>query len=145
MDKEEARRILREKGLRITGPRLAVVQLLSEAEVPLSYTQVLEQLGDQIWDPTTVYRNLIKLRDAGVATVANRVDGADRYVLTSAQHDQHRHPHFVCSDCGRVSCLPSDLAPSLPKAGAWSTSLQSATVQFRGECPDCVDQPSRGA
>lgn len=136
--KDNARKLLQESALRATAPRLAVLRLLAEARSPLSYTEVLERLGETDWDPATIYRNLVKLRDAGVALVVSRAEGIDRYSLAQAQGDGHRHPHFVCEDCGRVACLPMDLTASLSMEGPWAVSIQRAMVELRGECPDCL-------
>ena len=137
MTKNEAKEILHEKGLRSTGPRLAVMLMLAEAERPLSNTEVQEQLGDTDWDPATIYRNLVKLREAGIASIVSRAEGIDRYTLSTAE--EHHHPHFVCEDCGRVECLPVDVMGSITTEGPWATSVARATVQLRGECPRCID------
>ena len=94
------------------------------------------------WDPATVYRNLVKLRAAGLAPVVGRVDGIDRYAFSAFDDADHRHPHFVCDDCGRVSCLPSALTASMAIEGPWETSVQQALVQLRGACPDCLGRTS---
>lgn len=136
ISKNQARKLLHERKLRATAPRLAVVQLLAEAQSPLSHTEVLERLGDTDWDPATIYRNLVKLRDSGVASVVTRAEGIDRYALTSEEDDCHRHPHFLCDDCGIIACLPQ-LTESLSMDGPWGHSVQKAMVQLSGECPDC--------
>lgn len=139
MEEAEARALLRRHGLRATAPRLAVLRRLSQAEGPLSFTDVVEG-GDSLpADRATVYRNLIKLCEVGIAVVAERVDGRDRYVLASAPDDEHRHAHFVCRDCGRVDCLPEELTSSLAMDGPWGASIRRAMVQLRGECPDCLE------
>ena len=132
--KDETKRILREHGLRVTGPRLAVYEVLSEAEQPMSHGDVLAALGPTDWDPATIYRNLVKLRDAGIAPVVSRLEGIDRYALAT-EGGGHQHPHFVCQDCGRVECLPESLA--LTMRGRWRKSIEHASIQLRGECPDC--------
>ena len=142
--KDEARKLLHESELRATAPRLAVLRVLAEAPNPLSHTEVLKRLGETDWDPATIYRNLVKLRDAGVAPVVSRADGIDRYALAQSQGDGHRHPHFVCEDCGRIACLPAELTASMAMAGPWAASVQKAVVQLRGECPDCLRQSNGG-
>lgn len=141
INKDEARRLLHESNLRATAPRVAVLQILAASRTPLSHTEVLELLGETDWDPATIYRNLVKLRDAGVAPVVSRVEGIDRYSLVRNQHDEHRHPHFICEDCGQIACLPAELTASMLLEGPWANSIQSAMVQLRGECPDCLEPP----
>ncbi|MEL6344533.1 MAG: Fur family transcriptional regulator [Myxococcota bacterium] len=142
--KDEARELLRERALRATAPRLAVLLVLADAQAPLSHSQVLERLGDTDWDPATIYRNLVKLRDAGITSVVSRAEGISRYMFASAQDDGHRHPHFVCENCGRISCLPAALVASMSMEGPWAASIQTAAVQLRGACPECL-QRSRQA
>ena len=136
--KQEARQLLQARSLRVTAPRLSVLCVLSEADHPLSYTEVLARLGERDWCSTTIYRNLVKLREAGVAKVVSRAEGIDRYALAGAEDDDHCHPHFVCGTCSRVACLPAELGESISISGPWSTSIQQATLQLRGECPDCL-------
>ncbi|HCH65446.1 MAG: Fur family transcriptional regulator [Deltaproteobacteria bacterium] len=142
--KDKARRLLRENSLRVTGPRLAVIEVLAEANKPLSYGEVLKRMGSTDWDPATVYRNLVKLREAGLAPVVSRAAGSDRYVFSPGKGAVHRHPHFVCDDCGEVSCLPTNLTSSISMEGPWAVSIQQAAVQLRGECPDCMDRKYLG-
>ncbi len=138
MTKAEARDLLRARGMRATAPRVAVLVELSKAARPLSYAEMLARLGECEWDPTTVYRNLIKLRDAGVATALGRVDGIDRYELIGDGPDGgSTHAHFLCNACGTLSCLPAEVTASLNVEGRWAKALDGATVQFRGTCPDC--------
>ncbi len=138
--KHKARKLLHESTLRVTAPRVAVLRVLAEAQNPLSHTEVLKRLGKADWDPATIYRNLVKLRDAGVAAVVSRAEGIDRYALAGAGDGGHRHPHFVCEDCGRVACLPAELTASMSMDGLWAASIQKAMVQLQGECPDCLER-----
>ncbi len=138
--KDEARKLLHESTLRVTAPRVAVLRVLAEARNPLSYTEVLERLGETDWDSATIYRNLVKLRNAGVTAVVSRAAGIDRYALAGAGDDGHRHPHFLCEDCGRIACLPEELTASMSMDGPWAASIRKAMVQLRGECPDCLER-----
>lgn len=139
--REEARKGLGERGLRRTAARVAVLGVLAEAEGPLSFTQVLARLGDAEWDQATIYRNLVKLREVGLAPVVSRMDGVDRYALVGAEGDDHSHPHFLCEDCGRVSCLSQELTSALRVDGPWAESIRGAMVQLLGHCPDCLAEP----
>jgi Fur family ferric uptake transcriptional regulator len=133
----EIKQRLRELGLRVTAPRLAVLRVLADAERPLSHAEVVALLGEDIsWDRATVYRNLVALVEIGLARVASHAGGIVRYELARGEaHDAH--PHFLCDDCGVVSCLP-ETAVVTPKKAKWSKSLKGAEVQFVGRCPGCL-------
>jgi Fur family ferric uptake transcriptional regulator len=137
--RSEARKILHESGLRATPPRLAALRVLAESEGPLSCGDVLARLGDRDWDSATVFRSLVKLRDAGIAPVVTCAGGIDRYALAAPEGDGHRHPHFLCVDCGRVACLPVEVTASLSADGPWALSVAKASVEMRGHCPDCLE------
>jgi Fur family transcriptional regulator, ferric uptake regulator len=141
---DDAARRLKASGLRVTPKRRAVLAAILAAQKPLSYTQVLALVSDADLDQATVYRNLVKLRDAGVIAVASRANGIDRYALADPDGDKHSHPHFVCEDCGEVSCLPTEFAPIQPANGRWSSSIQNASIQLRGACPGCLDDDDEG-
>ena len=138
LSKDDIRVMLTEYDLRGTAPRLAVVTVLDRATKPLSHSEVLNVLGEIDWDPATIFRNLIKLREAGVALVVSRIDGIDRYILKTKQNDMHHHPHFSCDDCGELTCLPGDVTTAAGLEGPWIQAVQRASVQFRGQCPNCV-------
>ena len=138
LNKEDARSLLKDFGLRATGPRIAVLKILYAAENALSCSEVLDQLGDTDWDPATIYRNLIKLKDVGIAVIVSRADGISRYALKKEGDDTHKHPHFFCNDCDTVSCLPLDLTMNVPMNEYWTNSIAQAMVQLRGTCPDCL-------
>ena len=137
ISKEQAREWLRGRNLRVTSPRLAVVMALANAGKPMSHGDVLDSLGETDWDQATIYRNLVKLKEVGLAMVVSQAGGVDRYELDLGHEQGHRHPHFVCEDCGQVSCLPIEVASSLKMDGRWASSVAEALVQLRGECPDC--------
>lgn len=136
---EQARAVLLKAKLRVTAPRIAVLSVLAEAESPLSHTEVLERLTESEWDPATIYRSLVKLKEAGVAPVVSRLEGISRYAYTQDENS-HQHPHFVCDDCGKVECLPAELTSQLNVVGSWSASIKQAVIQLSGECPDCLSE-----
>ena len=84
-------------------------------------------------------KNRDKLKESGITSVASRVDGVNRYTLVVADQDGHRHPHFICDDCGDIMCLPVELTAAMHLEGPWSTAVKLAKVQLRGECPECIN------
>lgn len=131
--------MIREAGLRATGPRIAVYCLLASANRPLSHTQVVEELDSQEWDQATVYRNLRKLVEANLARVATRVEGQDRYELRRSDQEPHSHPHFSCRTCGTVECFPGATFTGEVDQ-RWRRSIEVSQLQLTGDCPDCLDE-----
>jgi Fur family ferric uptake transcriptional regulator len=133
------RALLQAHGLRVTAPRLAVLEALQAADRPLSHAELTERLGAVQLDRVTVYRNLDKLVEVGLARLVSREGGAACYEAAGGpQHPAHAHPHFVCTDCGTVSCLPEQPVPPLAADPRWSQALATATLELKGHCPDCA-------
>ena len=141
---EEFRAQLRSVGLRCTNARLAVLSVMSQAERPLSHTEVVQRIDVQHGHQATVFRTLVSLTETGLTQVASRAGGIDRYELkTSEESSLHRHihPHFVCDECGVVSCLPEALVSINTESNwaKWRPLIETAEFQFVGQCLDCKD------
>ena len=103
---DEIRALLRAAGLRCTAARLAVVQSLRRADSPRSHAEVADELVPLGFDKATVFRNLVDLADAGLVIRSELGDHVWRFELRSEEDpDGGGHPHFVCVDCGSVTCL----------------------------------------
>lgn len=133
LTKTEAKELLRSHDLRATGPRLTVLRIVEGAERPLAHSEITDRLGDGDSDPATIYRNLVRLTEVGLVRIVSHAGGMARYEFAA-----ERHPHFVCDDCGTVSCLPASAAPAPAMTGPWASSLADADVQLQGHCPDCL-------
>jgi len=133
-------KVLHDAGLRKTGPRLAVLQVLELAKSPLSHADVADELDDETLDRATVYRNLMALTDAGLVRRTDLGDHVWRFELVR-EYTAHEmaHPHFVCTDCGVVSCMPG-VTVKIDGGGAASVARKGFEVQLRGVCGSC-DSP----
>ncbi len=132
---------LRAAGLRATGARIGVLSALEGFDRPASHSEVCDKLEDGGIDRATVYRNLTDLTEVGLVRRTDHGDHLWRFELVG--HDRHPtpdpHPHFVCTECGAVECLPDGVvvvsvqkgAPKAIKAGVYE-------VQVRGACNGCV-------
>lgn len=130
------RSALRAAGLRSTAPRLAVLELLGARREPLSHADVFAALGDEGFDRTTLYRNLINLAEAGLAVRVNLGDHVWRFSLA---RDDAASLHFLCIACGSVQALPEDavklvMTPNTPRA----LSRKDIAVQVKGRCDGCA-------
>jgi Fur family ferric uptake transcriptional regulator len=123
--------------LRATPSRMAVLGLLRRTQRALSHAEVVEALGDQAWNRSTLYRNLIDLVEANLAWKTEAGGHVWRFI-DALRHASGDHPHFFCTECGKVTCLP-DMAVQLTPTGGGPQAVQrrQIEVQFRGRCDDC--------
>lgn len=133
---EKLRRLLVTRRLRVTSQRLAVLRELETVDTPISHPELAERLSSSGVDGVTVYRCLLILADAGILVRTELGDCIWRYELPRTRDRNHgRHPHFVCTECGTVRCLPAE-AVVLKGEAARSRVMD---VQLRGRCSDCID------
>lgn len=136
-DLDELRREVRAKGLRATPSRLAVLELLRATDAPMSHGDVADRLASQAWDRATIYRNLTDLAEAGLAVRTDVGDHVWRFEAVSGEHTAASHPHFVCTECGAVECLPElELAVRRAKAPR-AIRQRQVEVHVRGLCDAC--------
>jgi Fur family ferric uptake transcriptional regulator len=134
---DDLRAMIRGKGLRATPSRVATLHLLRTQGQPISHSEAAERLSARDLDRATVYRNLTDLADVGLAKRTDHGDHVWRFEAVTAGHE---HPHFVCTACGGVECLPDvQLAHAkLAKARApRALRAKEVEVQIRGVCDSC--------
>jgi Fur family transcriptional regulator, ferric uptake regulator len=134
---EEIRAALRTRGLRATPSRIAVLELLRSEGAPMSHGDAADRLAAQPWDRATIYRNLTDLAGAGLARRTDVGDHVWRFEAVTNDHDS-AHPHFVCTECGTVECMPEiELAVRRAKAPRAVRNRQ-VEVHVRGLCDACI-------
>ena len=129
--------LLRQAGLRATPARIATLTLMSQSSKPLSHAEVTVELAGLGVDKATVFRNLNDLVSVNLLRRAELGDHVWRFELANVGEDAcSPHPHFVCVDCGTVSCMD---AHSL-QDGNLVLGNDNATVTeilVRGHCNNC--------
>ncbi len=92
---------LKKAGLKVTLPRLRILELLESAESPhLSAEGIYKQLlnaGEEV-GLATVYRVLTQFEQAGICIRHNFEEGHGVYELTPTHH----HDHMVCVETGDI-------------------------------------------
>ena len=84
----------------------------------------------------TIYRILNRFEEEGVVHRIVAEDGRQYFAACQdcdSQGHQDNHPHFHCTQCERLECLPQPLDISLPQ-GYRPVSL-NATIS--GYCAEC--------
>jgi Fur family ferric uptake transcriptional regulator len=132
-------RALSQAGLRTTGPRRAVAQLLSEREGQFTAEELLaesQRRGLGI-GRATIFRSLELL---GRLNLLERVDlpsGEHAYLLCEPEH----HHHVICSQCGRAATFGMEyrgLSERLEQvARATGYRIDAHRLEVYGRCPDC--------
>ena len=133
----ELQDVLRGAGLRSTAARMSVLQRLRKAKSPLSHAELADELMPLGFDKATIFRNLGDLTDAGLVLRTELGDHVWRFEVRDPSHaDDGKHPHFVCVECGSVTCLGSlNLTPKLKDV---SSQVGRVTeVLLRGHCKKC--------
>ena len=128
---------LRESGLRVTAPRLAVFNVVDKkAHIPAEdvASDVRAQLGTV--STQTVYDALHTLVEVGLIS---RIEPAGHPALYETRIGDNHH-HVVCRECGRVedvSCAIGE-APCLDAAEHHGFTIDEAEVVYWGTCPECA-------
>ena len=130
---------LREAGLRVTSPRLVVLDVLDELGTHVTAADVrraaVERLGAV--SVQAVYDVLSALTLAGLARCIETPGHPARY--ESRVGDNHHH--FVCRNCGTtidVDCATGDAPCLTPHVLPRGFAVDEAEVTYWGHCTDCT-------
>jgi Fur family ferric uptake transcriptional regulator len=127
-------------GLRATPARIATLRLLRLSTTPLTHAEVSEQLSSHGIDKATTFRNLNDLADCGLVRRGELGDHVYRFeAIDETEADDAGHPHFLCVDCGTVSCLQEVrlTAGSLRRS---ATVGEVTEIVLRGHCNRCSNR-----
>ena len=99
---------LKKAGLKVTLPRLRILELLESSDSPhLSAEDIYKKLinaGEEV-GLATVYRVLTQFAQAGICIRHNFEEGHAVYELTPSDH----HDHMVCLETGDVIEFTDDI------------------------------------
>ena len=134
---QSAKQLLKNKGLKSTPQRLAVLHVLHESSKYLSINDILEQTKHILPNTglATIYRTLDVLVELGLVTRVHFQDGCHSYAFSD---DSHAH-QIVCTNCNKILDLeecPFDkyLEYLTEKTGF---KIQNHFLQLFGECSEC--------
>lgn len=140
---EDLRRIIRALNLKITEPRLLILQALQSGRVHVTAQEVYEQVLkiDDTVGFATVYRFLRKLSETGHVTEVRMGGMPARYELTPKKH----HDHMTCTHCGKICEFENQKIENLQSTVADSLGfvLTHHVLELYGICPDCQRREAR--
>ncbi|MDI1336404.1 MAG: Fur family transcriptional regulator [Lacunisphaera sp.] len=131
----EARARIRQAGMRITRPRIAIIESLLRHAGPISIERIHQDLGPTMCDLVTVYRCLAAFESLDMVRRSYLHNGTCLYELTLGST---RHYHIVCKSCGnteRVDYFSVEGMEGIVKERGYIHV--SHIVEFFGICPAC--------
>jgi len=134
----EAREALRALKLRGTAARIAVLQKMARSDIPLSHAEVTASLQEVGFDPSTIFRSLTELAEAGLLHRVDVGDGSRRFEYSPpSTKGEGPHPHFLCLDCGKITCLPETTFSFRSASKSSVQPGQVTEVLLKGHCVEC--------
>jgi len=144
VDKGQFKRLLKEKGLRVTRQRLKVLEAIASCpEEHLTAEEIFALVKVDCPDMglATVYRTIQLLNELHLIDRVNFDDGFVRYEIGGAAENgqRHHHHHLICMKCGKVISFRDDLLEELEEKIAETTGFRVVDheVKLYGCCAEC--------
>lgn len=132
---------LRLAGLRVTGPRLAVLRAVQGEGQHRDVNEIAEAARKRLGTLSTqaVYDNLDILVEAGLVRRVQLSGHPARYEARVGDN----HHHVVCRQCGATADVDCAVgaAPCLEPSADHGFQIEEAEVIFWGLCPQCQQAP----
>lgn len=127
---------LKERGIRLTPQRMAILEYLRDTSVHPRADQVHEQIRLRFPGVSlaTVYNNLKVLKDKGLVSELSYGDLASRF-----DGNTDPHYHVNCVICGIVVDFQGPTVTGLCEGAARATqfNISGYRIELYGECPNC--------
>ncbi|EDP46889.1 ferric iron uptake transcriptional regulator [Rickettsiella grylli] len=130
---------LREAGLKVTGPRMKILELLEQTKTrhlsAEDVYKILLESGEDI-GLATVYRVLTQFERAGLVKRQNFEDAHSVFELNQGHH----HDHLVCIKCGRVDEFVDKIIEQRQKMVTKKANYQMTdhSLIIYGICNQCM-------
>lgn len=145
VSKEEFKKLLKEKGLKVTNQRLLVLEVLAEHRDDHMTAEDIYDLVKEEYPEiglATIYRTLQLLLKMELVDRIHLDEGCIRYEIGDqpAGKSRHHHHHLICKTCGRVQPFRHDLLDELEKRIEEETGFHvlDHELKFYGECRECL-------
>jgi Fur family ferric uptake transcriptional regulator len=106
----------------------------------MTHGEIAHEMAVFGFDRATVYRNLIDLVEANLVARSDVGDHVWRFEMRRGG-DSHigEHPHFLCVNCGGVTCLPGGTVKVISLRGVpRAVAGRDVEVQLKGRCDACA-------
>ncbi|HEX2786740.1 MAG TPA: transcriptional repressor [Ignavibacteria bacterium] len=134
---KELLEVLCTHSLRVTSPRVEILQILRANHNPLTISEIHSKIKSKGTDLATVYRTINSFLKFNIV---NEVDFKDEFKRYELIFDRHHHHHVVCKVCKKVEnvdfCVGNNIEKDLKKRGYKNISH---SLEFFGICQDCAE------
>ncbi len=121
-------------GMRVTGARQSIIEILTDAQTPLSVEELLARSSGR-FDLVTVYRNMDVFVENGIVDRIILENGKALFSL--ADTTDHAH-HIVCRECHKAERINFCMGGELERyASSRGFSELSHTIEVFGLCMAC--------
>jgi Fur family ferric uptake transcriptional regulator len=132
---KELLELLGSHSLRVTNPRVEILQILRANHNPLTISEIHSKIKSKATDLATVYRTINSFLKFNIV---NEVDFKDEFKRYELIFDRHHHHHIVCKVCKKVEdidfCVGDKIEKDLKKRGYKNISH---SLEFFGICQNC--------
>ena len=140
---EKYAQILKNKKMKVTPQRLAILQYLETHRTHPTADQIYKELKNKnpSLSKTTVYNALESLKQNKIIKSLTICDSEHRY---DVKHDMHHH--FLCTKCGRIYDIDFK-CPNIKQIRAEIEScghhIDEIHGYFRGICKECIQKEKK--
>ncbi|GMQ56807.1 Fur family transcriptional regulator [Vallitalea sediminicola] len=141
---EDFKKMLKEKGFKLTTQRRTVLDVLQNNEGDhLTAEEIYEIVRKKCPEIglATVYRTIQLLHELKLIDKLNLDDGFIRYEIGKFNDDNHHHHHhhLICERCGKVIEVEDDLMESIEIGfeSKYNFTVTNHKVKFYGICRNC--------
>lgn len=141
---KEIKEFLKQKGLKATEPRLAVLNQLYGVHDPVSADDLFLKLKKKGADKVTIYRTLESFQKIGLLREVVFKDKISRYELV--HNSGHHCHHAVCDICGATEHIEDqEIEKALDVLSSKFKKMKYISehaLEFFGICKSCSVKPS---
>ncbi|MDN5797985.1 MAG: transcriptional repressor [Intrasporangium sp.] len=139
MPPTDATTLLRDTALRVTRPRVAVIEQLrrhQHADADTIAQAVRADLGKV--STQAIYDVLAALTDVGLVRRIEPAGSPARYEMRVGDN----HHHAICRECGAIADVPCAVGerPCLQASDDHGYAIDEAEVIYWGHCPACLER-----
>ncbi len=127
---------LKDKGLKVTEKRVAILNILSDCDTPLPIEEIYERSKHTTkMNLSTIYRTITLLCKHNIVQVSTSQSGKYYYRLCG-----HTHEHYlICTKCGKIVSIHHCPLHTLEKEIQQESGflIEDHRLEFIGICPAC--------